>query len=69
MSRLYLRCRICGRQQAVGLLSRASWGHVERPDDTSASACPTCKENHADWEQRLLNEQAPPAYGGGYRSV
>jgi hypothetical protein len=69
MSRLYLRCGICGRQQAMGLLSRASWGHVERPDQTSASACPHCRESHSDWEERLRNGQAPAAYGGSYRSA
>jgi hypothetical protein len=56
MSRLYLRCELCGRQQADGLLSRAHWGHVLRPDRTNASACPTCKEAHSDWERRLQGE-------------
>jgi hypothetical protein len=63
MSRLYLRCEICGRQQADGLLSRANWGHVVRDDRSTASACPNCKETHSDWEQRLHSEPATPNYG------
>lgn len=62
MSPLLLRCVLCGRTQAEGLLSRASWGHVERPTATAVpasqrtavvSACPGCKARHPDWEQRL----------------
>jgi hypothetical protein len=64
MSRLYLRCVICGRQQADGLLSRSAWGHVERADRTSASACPSCKEAHSDWEERLQAGNTAPRYGG-----
>jgi hypothetical protein len=56
MSRLYLHCRLCGRKQADGLLSRGYWGHIVVTNGTSLSACPTCKERYSDWEQRL---QAP----------
>jgi hypothetical protein len=59
MSRLYLRCGICGRQQADGLLSRGAWGHLQL-NGGAVSACPTCKQSHGDWQQRLL-----AAVGGG----
>jgi hypothetical protein len=52
---LYLQCRICGRRQPEGLLSRAAWGHVE-VSGTTVSACPTCKETHRNWEERLREE-------------
>jgi hypothetical protein len=58
MSPLYLRCEMCGRQQADGLLSRSSWGHVSLADGKNASACPDCKGKHSDWEQRLQNGAA-----------
>jgi hypothetical protein len=54
MSRLFLHCGLCGRKQADGLLSRAAWGYVEiNGGSTTASACPTCKEAHRDWEEQL----------------
>ena len=74
MSRLFLRCGLCGRQQAVGLLSRGYWGHLENGDGTVLRACPTCKEQHSDWETRLLglggtaahdDSAFGPAYGLG----
>jgi hypothetical protein len=49
---LYLRCGLCGRQQADGLLSRGYWGHLEVTEAT-LRACPTCKEQHSDWVERL----------------
>jgi hypothetical protein len=58
---LYLRCGLCGRQQADGLLSRGYWGHLETGNGHPLRACPTCKEEHADWEERLrrsLQDQA-----------
>jgi hypothetical protein len=54
MSPLYLSCGLCGRKQADGLLSRGYWGHVDRPDGGALSACPTCKQQHSDWDARLL---------------
>jgi hypothetical protein len=54
MSRLYLSCGFCGRQQADGLLSRGYWGHLEFVDRPALRACPTCKEQYSDWENRLL---------------
>ena len=53
MSPLYLRCGVCGRHQADGILSRSSWVHVSLADGKNASACPECQEKHADWEQRI----------------
>jgi hypothetical protein len=53
MSRLYLLCGLCGRQQADGILSRGYWGHVEVTSTYVLRACPTCKESHLDWEARL----------------
>lgn len=53
MSRLYLLCGLCGRQQADGLLSRGYWGHLEITAERTLRACPTCKEQYRDWEERL----------------
>ena len=56
MSTLYLTCGLCGHKQADGLLSRGRWGHVETKAGT-LQACPRCKDEHRDWENRLV---APP---------
>jgi hypothetical protein len=69
VSRLYLRCAICGRQQADGLLSRAAWVHVVRADRSSASVCPTCKETHSDLEKRLDASEPTSGFGGVYRTA
>jgi hypothetical protein len=63
MSRLYLRCVICSRQQAEGLLSGAAWGRLELPAGTaldhpalagsSLRACPSCSSD-PDWQRRVL---------------
>ena len=63
MSRLYLRCVICSRQQAEGLISGAAWGRLELPADTVvhhpavsnslARACPSCVSSHPDWQERV----------------
>jgi hypothetical protein len=66
MSRLHLRCGLCGRTQADGLLSRAAWGHLKRPGGAVLRACPTCRNSSPDWENRLLNgsgAQDPPRLG------
>jgi hypothetical protein len=60
MSRLYLNCGLCGRQQADGLLSRGYWGHLEVTSTYVLRACPTCKEQHADWEVRLRSQAGGP---------
>ena len=57
MTRLYLLCGLCGRQQADGLLSRGYWGHLEVTNTYVLRACPTCKEQHSDWESRLRATQ------------
>ncbi len=51
---LYLTCGLCGRKQADGLLSRGYWGHLDAGAHGMLQACPMCKEQHADWENRLL---------------
>ena len=64
MSRLYLHCGLCGRQQADGLLSRGYWGHLELGNGRALCACPTCKEQHSDWEARLSSLNEPSAGDG-----
>ena len=64
MSRLYLRCAICSRQQAEGLISGAAWGRLELPPgaeidhpalkDSILRACPGCISRHPEWQQSLL---------------
>jgi hypothetical protein len=64
MSRLYLRCVICSRQQAEGLISGAAWGRLELPSgasihhpavrDSVARACPSCMSTHVEWQNRVL---------------
>jgi hypothetical protein len=65
MSRLYLRCVICSRQQADGLISGASWGRLELPagtdvdhpafKDSTLRACPSCIGGDPDWQNRVLS--------------
>jgi hypothetical protein len=64
MSRLYLRCAICSRQQADGLLSSAMWGILELPPgivldhpaltESILRACPACVGRDPAWQERLL---------------
>jgi hypothetical protein len=64
MSRLYLRCAICSRQQADGLISGAMWGRLELPAGVAVEhpalrgstlrACPSCIERQPDWQERVL---------------
>jgi hypothetical protein len=64
MSPLFLRCVICDRQQADGLLSGAAWGRLELPPGaevehpslkgSSFRVCPTCMQRHPSWEDELL---------------
>jgi hypothetical protein len=67
---LYLSCGLCGRKQADGLLSRGHWGHLDVADGNTLRACPTCKGQHTDWEQRLQAVVAGvgPSYGAAYGS-
>jgi hypothetical protein len=64
MSNLYLLCGLCGRQQADGLLSRGYWGHLDLGPGNALRACPTCKEQHSDWESRLRGMHDPSAGDG-----
>lgn len=64
MSRLYLRCAICSRQQADGLISSAMWGRLELPPGVEVDhpalkgstlrACPSCVGRQPDWQEHLL---------------
>ncbi len=68
MSRLYLRCALCDRQQADGLISGNAWGRLELPPDvglehpalrgTTLRACPTCMQRHPDWKEQLTEVSA-----------
>ena len=74
MSRLYLHCAICARQQAHGLISGAAWGRLELPPDSRVQhpalrgstlrACPSCIGGDPDWQNRLLNTLGVGAGGG-----
>ena len=50
---MFVTCSLCGRKASVGLLSRNLWGEVEANGGVER-ACPTCREEHSDWEQQLL---------------
>jgi hypothetical protein len=72
MSRLNLNCGLCGRVQAEGLLSRGAWGHLEVSEGRMLRACPTCRTQYHDWEERLrvtvsAETQFGTRYGGVYR--
>jgi hypothetical protein len=64
MSRLYLRCALCNRQQAEGLISGAAWARLELPPGAEVEhpalkgsafrVCPTCMQRHPDWQGELL---------------
>jgi len=64
MSRLYLRCALCSRQQADGLISGAAWGRLELPaglevehpalKGSTFRCCPACIVRHPSWEDELL---------------
>lgn len=69
---LYLTCGICGRKQADGLLSRSRWGHLDKTSHGALQACPTCKEQHRDWQDMLVqgvggNPAMSPASAGSIR--
>ncbi|MCS7007346.1 MAG: hypothetical protein RMM28_07160 [Thermoleophilia bacterium] len=79
MSRLYLRCAICARQQADGLISSAMWGRLELPPGvevdhpalrgTTLRACPTCVSRQPDWKERLLVALGIAIEEGGRREA
>jgi len=73
VSRLYLRCVICSRQQADGLISGAAWGRLELPVDTvldhpalvgsALRACPSCIGGDPHWQNRVLTSLGISAEG------
>jgi len=75
MSRLYLRCVLCSRQQADGLISGAAWGRLELPvglevqhpalKGSTFRCCPSCIERHPGWEQELLASLGVARNGSG----
>jgi hypothetical protein len=48
---LLLRCTLCPRTQADGLLSRAAWGFVLLSDGRTLQVCPSCKT--PGWDERV----------------
>jgi hypothetical protein len=74
MSRLYLRCVICSRQQAEGLISGAAWGRLELPAGAAIDhpalvgstlrACPSCCTSHPDWQHKVLGSLGVGPAGG-----
>jgi hypothetical protein len=78
MSRLYLRCVICSRQQADGLISGAAWGRLELPADAAGvdhpalvgstlRACPSCIGGDPAWQNRVLTSLGISADGFSVR--
>ena len=65
-----MTCGLCGRRQAEGLLSRGAWGHVDTTEGRTVSACPGCKAQYHDWEERLrLNVRGDTDHGPRFGSV
>lgn len=79
MSRLYLRCALCDRQQADGLISGNAWGRLELPPGveiehpalrgTTLRACPTCIQRHPDWKEQLYVSLGLGRAGGAQASA
>ena len=77
MSRLYLRCVICSRQQADGLISGAAWGRRELPAHAQVDhpalvgsalrACPSCIGGDPHWQNRVLTSLGISAEGFSVR--
>ena len=77
MSRLYLRCVICSRQQADGLISGAAWGRLELPAGaqlehpalvgSTLRACPSCIGGDPNWQNRVLASLGISAEGFSVR--
>ncbi len=49
---LLLRCTLCPRTQADGLISRAAWGFVLLSDGRTKQVCPSCKGTPG-WDERV----------------
>jgi hypothetical protein len=65
-----MHCGICGRKQAEGLLSKNAWGHLEISEGQTLRACPTCKADYVDWEQRLrVSVQGETPYGTRFGGI
>ena len=74
MSRLYLLCVVCTRQQADGLLSGAAWGKLELPEGAAVEhpalkgshfrCCPSCVQRHPDWAEELLSSLGVSSHNG-----
>ncbi len=79
MSRLYLRCALCDRQQADGLISGNSWGRFQLPPGVAVDhpalrgtvlrACPTCMQRHPDWQEQLSISLGLADYNGFRRQA
>ncbi len=61
---MFFSCTLCGRKASVGLLSRAAWGEIEVNGGVER-ACPTCREEHSDWDRRLLGQAGGAASSHG----
>ena len=57
MAGLFVSCAICGRKETLGLLSAGAWNAVQTEQGDVLHACPTCTEQHRDWEARALAAQ------------
>jgi hypothetical protein len=57
MAGLFVTCAICGRKETLGLLSAGAWNAVQTEQGDVLQACPTCTEQHHDWEERALAAQ------------
>ena len=54
MSRLYLRCVVCSRQQADGLISGAAWGRLELPAGLEVEHSALKGSTFPGWQAELL---------------
>ncbi len=54
---LYLTCELCGRKQADGLLSGATWARIEvrgpGMNGGAARVCPWCQNERSDWRSQV----------------
>jgi hypothetical protein len=79
MSRLYLLCVVCSRQQADGLISGAAWGKLELPPGAEVDhpalkgslfrCCPSCVERHPGWQDELLESLGLSVNGPAHASA
>lgn len=74
---LYLHCALCGRKQADGLLSGATWARVDANDPSAQTGknagavrvCPRCQNDHEDWRSRVASGAASDLGSGGLGSA